>query len=472
MPGKTENEQSIYFGGFLKNERNTGDISLFFWQPFGDFSFFLHMNTGNIAVVLGAQWGDEGKGKLVDALSKSHSVIVRAGGGANAGHTIYRQGQKYVFHLLPSGLIEPENIGIIGNGCVVHLPSLLHEIHELSEKGISVRNRIFLSTRAHLLFDFHQEIDSIQEERKGKECVGTTKRGIGPAYTDKVSRSGIRAGELVADFKTFAHRLREHAEEIKIQYGISIDIESLIVEYQDLAEEFSDIVRDTEEMLEQYQQEGKNILVEGAQGFMLDIDHGTYPFVTSSHTTVSGASQGTGIAPNRFTEIIGVAKAYVTRVGSGPLVSELLNETGETLRKIGHEYGATTGRPRRCGWIDVVALKKFVRVNGANVWNLTKLDVLADFDHIGVVVAYDLEGEHTQCIPADIGTLAKVKPVIQEFSGWKKDISKIRTFEDLPVEAKNFIEFLEKETGIPVKYIGVGMESEALIIRDVKKKDF
>lgn len=427
--------------------------------------FYFSMKTSNITVVLGAQWGDEGKGKLVDALSQDHSVIVRTGGGANAGHTIYRDGKKYVFHLLPSGLIEPENIGIIGNGCVVHLPSLLDEMHDLAEKGVVVHNRIFLSSRAHILFDFHQAIDGLQEEKKGKECVGTTRRGIGPAYTDKVSRMGIRAGELVADFSLFAHRLREHAESLNAQYGLGIDIEALLVEYQDLAEEFSEIIVDTEDLLEKYQAEGRNILVEGAQGFMLDIDHGTYPFVTSSNTTVSGAAHGSGIAPNKFTEIIGVAKAYVTRVGSGPLVSELLNDNGEKLREIGHEYGATTGRPRRCGWVDLVALKRFVRVNGATAWNITKLDVLADFETIGVVVAYELDGEKTQAIPADIGTLLRVKPVVQEFKGWKSDLSDIRKFEDLPEEAQNLLTFLEVETGVKIKYIGVGMESDALIIR-------
>jgi adenylosuccinate synthase len=416
-----------------------------------------------ITVILGAQWGDEGKGKLVDIFGEEFDIVVRTAGGANAGHTIYRDGKKFVFHLLPSGLLDKDCIGVIGNGCVIDLPMLLEEMYELSRVGVDVFRRVYLSDQAHLLFSYHKALDGLSEEEKGDQCVGTTRRGIGPAYTDKASRIGIRAGLLLSNFSLFAHKFRENAEKIKKLYGIETDIEKELVLYQDLAEHFEGIITDTPLLLEQFRREGKTILIEGAQGFMLDIDHGTYPFVTSSSTTTAGAAIGSGIAPKHFDRVIGVTKAYATRVGSGPFLSELKDEVGEKLREKGHEYGATTGRPRRCGWIDFPALKTMARVNGVDSWCLTKLDVLSDFEKIGMLTEYSLGGEALLSFPSEVSLYESIQEKIEEMDGWMVDISNIRKFDDLPENAKKFIRRIEEKTGVPVSFIGVGHDREAMI---------
>lgn len=419
----------------------------------------------NIAVVLGAQWGDEGKGKLVDVLSDEYRVIVRSGGGANAGHTIVRDGKKYVFHLLPSGMINPKNIGVVGNGCVVSLPSLVQEITNLEEKGIDLKGRIFVSNEAHLLFDFHCQIDAFQEDAKGDKLIGTTKRGIGPCYADKVSRVGIRAGDFKDGLDSFNEKLEAAAKRIKSLYDIEIDIEAEKKSYADLYDSIAPYIVDTSLLLENFQKEGKKILIEGAQAFMLDIDHGTYPFVTSSSINTGGLGAGCGISPRKFTEVIGVTKAYCTRVGSGPFPSECSGELEEKMRQEGHEFGATTGRPRRCGWIDIVALKKFVRVNAPDNWNITKLDVLSAFSEVGAVVGYTLNGEEIPSLPSRSEDLEKIVPIIETFPGWQTDISGVRNYDDLPENAKKFLRFIEEETGVPVKYIGVGAGNDALLVR-------
>jgi len=418
-----------------------------------------------ITVVLGAQWGDEGKGKLVDILGGTHSVIVRSGGGANAGHTIVRNGKKYIFSLLPSAMIDEKNIGVIGNGCVVHLPSLKTEIINLEKTGVDLTGRVLISSEAHLLFDFHKAVDEAQEKGKGVNLIGTTKRGIGPCYSDKMSRVGIRAGDFKAGLDIFNEKFDAACDRIQNIYDIEIDRESEKKIYADLYEEISPYIIDASLYLEKAEQEKKNILLEGAQAFMLDIDHGTYPFVTSSSINTGGMGAGCGMSPRKFTEVIGVTKAYCTRVGSGPFPSELHGEDRDFLRKEGGEFGAVTGRPRRCGWIDTVALKKFVRVNGPDNWNITKLDVLSSFDKIGVVVGYKLNGEVVGTYPSRSDDIAKLEPIIQYKDGWKTDISDMRTYDELPENAKKLLQFIEEETNVPVKYVGVGAGSDALIIR-------
>ncbi len=419
----------------------------------------------DISVVLGAQWGDEGKGKLVDILSDTHHVIVRSGGGANAGHTIVRDGKKYVFHLLPSGMINEKNIGVVGNGCVVNLPSLKKEISDLEAKGVNLDGRIFVSSEAHLLFDFHCQIDAFQEAAKGDKLIGTTKRGIGPCYADKASRVGIRAGDFAAGLNFFNAKLDEAAKRIQSLYDIEIDIEAEKKAYAKLYDALAPYIVDTSLLLEELEADGQKILIEGAQAFMLDIDHGTYPFVTSSSINTGGLGAGCGISPRRFNEVIGVTKAYCTRVGSGPFPSECSGEIEEKLRKEGHEFGATTGRSRRCGWIDLVALRKFARVNGPDNWNITKLDVLSAFETIGAVVGYTLDGEEILSLPSRSEDQERIVPIIEEFEGWQEDIADVRDYDDLPEKARAFLNFIEDETGVPVKYIGVGAGNDALVIK-------
>jgi len=424
----------------------------------------MHEFLGNICAIVGAQWGDEGKGKLVDILSERFDIVARSAGGANAGHTIYANGQKFVFHLLPSGLLHKKSIGIIGNGCVVHLPTLLEEIAEIKKLGADPTGRIFLSDRAHLIFDYHQKIDCIEEERKGKDCVGTTKRGIGPAYTDKARRNGIRAGELVNGFAEFSAKFRNNVEKHQEVYGFAEDIECELERYKKIAAEIKDMVCDTTEYIRDARRAGKTVLVEGAQGTHLDLDFGTYPYVTSSNTTVAGACSGTGIAPSRVESVIGILKAYTTRVGGGPFPSEDTGEYGEKLRAIGSEYGATTGRPRRCGWLDIPVARHAVLVNGIDYWNVTKLDVLSEFATIKILTNYKFNGKELSSFPANLETLEHVDCEYIEMPGWQSDISGCRTFAELPETAQQYIKKIEELTDTPVKFIGVGMDREAMIM--------
>jgi adenylosuccinate synthase len=429
------------------------------------FPNFMRELLGNICVIIGAQWGDEGKGKLVDILSEDFDLIARSAGGANAGHTIHANGKKFVFHLIPSGLLHPKKIGIIGNGCVVHLPTLLQEIAELKAAGTSSEGRIFLSDRAHLFFDYHQKIDCIQEERKGKTSVGTTKRGIGPAYTDKASRVGIRAGDLIGDFSVFAEKLRTNIVRHQEVYGFEEDIDAEIEKYRVILDLVKDMIVDTTELIRDSRRQGKTILVEGAQGTHLDVDFGTYPYVTSSNTTVAGACTGTGIAPSRIESVVGIVKAYTTRVGGGPFPSEDTGEIGEKLRTIGGEFGATTGRPRRCGWFDAPVARHAVLVNGIDYWNLTKLDVLSTFPTIKILTDYSVNGKILSSFPASLDLLSKVESKYLEMPGWEQDISACRKFQDLPPNAQKYVEKIEELTDTPVNAIGVGIDREAIIMR-------
>ncbi|MBN1258408.1 adenylosuccinate synthase [Candidatus Peregrinibacteria bacterium] len=423
---------------------------------------------GQVVYIAGTQWGDEGKGKLVDILSEKYDVIARSCGGANAGHTIIctRNGkaEKFVFHLLPSGILHEGKICLIGNGTVIHAPTLVEEIRSLKEQGIDARSRLLISDRAHLIFEYHKKIDEIQEERKGSLKVGTTKRGIGPAYTDKIERRGIRMGEL-KNFESFAKRLRENAEHHMKTYGFHYDMEQEINFYKDALELLSPLIVNTAQYLDDAYKAGKNILVEGAQGTHLDIDFGTYPFVTSSTTISGGAVTGLGVAPNRLSNIIGIVKAYTTRVGAGPFPTELSNFEGEMLREKGVEFGATTGRPRRCGWFDSTVVKNAITLNGITSINLTKLDVLTGFKTVKIGTRYKLDGEEIRFIPASLEDFQKVEVEYEEMPGWNESIAKARKFKDLPKNAKNYVERLESLLNTPINFIGTGAHRDEIILR-------
>jgi len=417
-----------------------------------------------ITIIVGSQWGDEGKGKIVDILSESVDVVVRASGGANAGHTISVGDKQYVFHLIPSGILHESVTCIIGNGCVIHLPTLLDEIHILREAGIDIRGRLLISDRAHLVMPYHLLADQKQEEMREKK-IGTTCRGIGPAYEDKVSRSGIRCGEILSDFSAFAEKFCQNAKNRMKRHNFSLDLENELVLLKDLAEEFSGMIIDTNEFVWDQQRKKKSILIEGAQGSILDIDFGSYPFVTSSNTSAAGACSGSGIPPRKIDSVLGVLKAYTTRVGEGPFPSELFDETGTFLQEKGHEFGATTGRPRRCGWFDAVVALYSAEMNGVDHWNLTKLDVLTGLSVIKVVTGYKKDGEKIQGFPADSAMLSDIELEYVEFPGWEEDISFCRHFADLPENAQKYCKAIEKLTRVPLHSIGVGPGREDLIMR-------
>ncbi len=425
----------------------------------------MNIDKAKVVVVVGAQWGDEGKGKIVDRFAEKADIVARGGGGANAGHTIIADGKKHVFHLIPSGILRDSGKCIIGNGCVVHLPTLLDEITSLREAGVDPKGRIFVSDRAHLLFEHHILADKAQEDGRGKK-IGTTCRGIGPAYEDKVSRRGIRAGELLGDFTQFSEKLKNNAAWRSKRHGFEIDIVSEINLYKDLYEEFQDVILDTSTLLHDAITSNEHILVEGAQGVHLDIDFGTYPFVTSSITTSAGACSGTGLPPNKVNFVLGIAKAYTTRVGEGPFPSETEGEKGKFLQDRGHEYGATTGRPRRCGWFDCPVVRHSARISGVDAWNLTKLDVLSGLETIEIVTDYLVDGKRLSSFPADISILERVTPETITLPGWNEDLSSCRKISDLPENAKKYCEKIEKLTGVPIHSIGVGPGREDLIIKE------
>ncbi len=405
---------------------------------------------GPMTAVIGAQWGDEGKGKVIDILTEHFDVIARASGGANAGHTIVVDGKKHVFHLLPAGSLHPKKPIFLGAGMVIHLPTLLEEIETLEKAEIEVRDRLIISKSAHILFEFHKEIDAaLETERsKGGASIGTTKRGIGPAYMDKAERRGIRMG-LLANFnkKELQVELNARKDDIQKRYGVSLNTDQEC----DIVEKASSILAsciDTDVIPRLHASLGKRILIEGAQATLLDLDHGTYPFVTSSNTTAAGALQGLGFPPKALTGVIGVAKAYCTRVGGGNFLTEVTGETGNRLRERGGEYGATTGRPRRCGWLHLPDLQTAAAINGLTCWNITKLDVLDEEDVIPIGIA-EKNG----------------KPVYKEMPGWKTSTVGVTSFDALPKQAQDFIAFIEKETKVPVSLIGTGPGREQMIVK-------
>lgn len=400
-----------------------------------------------ISAVIGAQWGDEGKGKLIDLLAENFDVVARACGGANAGHTIVVGGKKHVFRLLPSGCLHGHAEIVLGSGMVIHLPTLLEEIGLLRDAGIDIVPRLRISKEAHMLFEFHKEIDGVLEDRRSKtgKGIGTTRRGIGPAYMDKAARTGIRMEKLGEDVRG---ELQKRAADLKAFYGITLDADGEQKQLNAAAALVQSCVTDTVALIGRYRDSGKRILIEGAQATLLDLDHGTYPYVTSSSTTIAGALQGLGIPPNALGEVIGVAKAYCTRVGAGDFLTEVEGETAERLRERGGEYGSVTKRPRRCGWLHLPDLQRSAMINGFACWNITKLDVLDTEDVVPVGV-----GEN------------KGKAVIKEFHGWKTSTVGITDFKQLPKEAQELVLFIEKETGIPVRYLGTGQGREQMIVR-------
>jgi len=419
---------------------------------------------GRVCVVIGAQWGDEGKGKVVDILAEHYDVVARATGGANAGHTIYVGGKKFVFHLVPAGMLHEGKVCIIGNGVVVHFPTLLEEMEVLKAAKIRVEGRLKISDRAHIVFEYHKIIDKLQEELKGFAKVGTTGRGIGPAYSDKISRIGIRVGEL-KDFEKFTVHYKQNLKIFRQMYDFSYDDTKELEQLKEYAELFGSCIVDTSLLLSQYLSEGKKILLEGANGTLLDIDHGTYPFVTSSNASMGGVITGTGLAPNKINSSVGVMKAYVTRVGSGPFPTELLGDLGEKIRTVGNEFGATTGRPRRCGWFDVVAARYAMRINGFSAINLTKVDVLNELSELKIGVAYKCGGNRLTEFPADLSLLENCEIEYITLAGWESDISNARSFAELPENCKNYIQEIEKLIGCPIMFIGTGKNREEMIVK-------
>ncbi len=414
---------------------------------------------------MGLQWGDEGKGKVVDVLTPNYKVIARFQGGPNAGHSLHFNGTSFVLHTVPSGIFRDGSVNVIGNGVVIDPVILADEIAQIEKTGVDVRSKLFISKKAHLILPTHRILDAASEAAKGGSKIGSTLKGIGPTYMDKTGRNGLRVGDILSpEFKERYERLKaKHADMLR-QYNYEYDI----TEYE--KEWFAGIEKlrqfpfiESEQVVNDYIDHDVAILAEGAQGSMLDIDFGTYPFVTSSNTLCAGVCTGLGVAPGRIGDVYGIFKAYCTRVGSGPFPTELFDQTGETLRQVGREFGATTGRPRRCGWLDLVALKYSVMMNGVSSLIMMKADVLNDFDTIKVAVAYKLNGEETTQFPYEIND--GVEPVYKEFKGWKCNINDIRKYEDFPAEFKEYVEFIETTCGVPVRIISVGPDREETILR-------
>ncbi|HAF28519.1 MAG TPA: adenylosuccinate synthase [Bacteroidales bacterium] len=416
-------------------------------------------------VLLGLQWGDEGKGKIVDVLAPNYDVIARFQGGPNAGHTLEFNDIKHVLHTIPSGVFRPETINIIGNGVVIDPVIFMKEIEELSKLNVDLTKNLFISKRAHLILPSHRILDAASEAAKGKTKIGSTLKGIGPTYMDKTGRNGLRIGDIINQgFKEKYNALTNKHKDLLKQY----DFDYNLSEYEETWFKGIELIKkfrliESEHEINKYLNEEKLILAEGAQGTLLDIDFGSYPFVTSSNTICAGACTGLGIAPNKIGNVIGIFKAYCTRVGSGPFPTELENTEGETLRKQGHEFGATTGRPRRCGWLDLPALKYAVMLNGVTELIVTKADVLTGFETIKVCTHYILNGKEINYLPYEINE--PIEPIFKEFKGWKIDISKIDKFENLPNEFKEYLIYIEKEVNVPIKVVSVGPNREQTILR-------
>jgi adenylosuccinate synthase len=409
-------------------------------------------------VLVGSQWGDEGKGKIVDLISDGFEIVARYQGGANAGHTVEIGESKYILHLIPSGILRENVICVIGNGVVIDPSALLEEIELLGKHNISVEGRLFISHNAHLIMPYHKLLDSISES--GDNKIGTTGRGIGPCYIDKYARKGIRIVDLL-NRSELEKKIRVSLKEkndflLKIHSHAGLDVDLIVKEYLEFDKTIDKYIKDVPAFLNQSLDEGKSVLLEGAQGTFLDIDHGTYPYVTSSSPTSGGACTGTGIPPTRINAVIGIVKAYTTRVGFGPFPTELLDEDGEKLRKIGVEFGATTGRPRRCGWFDAFLVAYSKMINGITSVALTKLDVLSGFEKIKVCVSYELNGKKLKTFPTNVEQLALVTPIYETLDGWNTDITNCERFEDLPAKTKEYLDFISIQSGIKIDIISVG----------------
>ena len=412
----------------------------------------------SVTVLVGSQWGDEGKGKIVDILSENYQVVTRYQGGANAGHTVEIGDKQYILHLIPSGILRENVVCVIGNGVVIDPVALLDEIKLIESHGISVKKRLFISHNAHLIMPYHKLLDSIQE--KGEQKIGSTGRGIGPCYTDKYARKGIRIVDLL-NRKVLEEKIRLNLEEKnnflkKVYEHEGLNVDEIVNEYLKFDKLIDSYITDVPAYLNKVIDEGKSVLLEGAQGALLDVDFGTYPFVTSSNPTSGGACTGTGIPPTKIDSVFGIVKAYTTRVGNGPFPTELIEETGEKLRKIGSEFGATTGRPRRCGWFDAFLVRYSAMINGMTSVAITKLDVLSSFNEIKVCVGYELNGKRLKSFPTDVDRLDKVKPIYETLPGWNEDIRQYASFEELPPKTKDYLDFISKESGVSVKIISVG----------------
>ena len=414
-------------------------------------------------VVVGTQWGDEGKGKITDFLSQDAEVIARYQGGDNAGHTIVIDGKKFKLHLIPSGIFFPEKISVIGNGVVVNPKSLVTELKYLHDEGIKT-DSLRISDRAHVILPYHIKLDRLQESSKGDNKIGTTNKGIGPAYMDKAARVGIRIADLL-DKDIFAERLRVNLEEKnrlfeKMYECESIKFEDIFEEYYEYGQQIKDYVTDTSVILNDALDAGKRVLFEGAQGVMLDIDQGTYPFVTSSNPVAGGVTFGSGLGPSKINKVVGVCKAYTSRVGDGPFPTELLDEVGDRIREIGHEYGTTTGRPRRVGWFDSVVMRHSRRVSGITNLSLNSIDVLSGLDTVKICVAYDLDGQRIDHYPASLEQLKRCKPIYEELPGWSEDITGCRSLDELPENARDYVRRVGELVGVRISTFSVGPDRD------------
>ena len=419
--------------------------------------------TANV-VVVGAQWGDEGKGKIVDLLTERSDIVVRFHGGNNAGHTLVVGGRKIVLHLVPSGVLHPGKVCVIGNGVVLDPAVLCEEIDACKAHGaLADDGLLLLSDGAHVVMPWHKRLDVLREQRAGAQKIGTTGRGIGPTYEDKVGRRGIRVRDL-CDERRLRARVEERLPEVNLEIqalgGEPLSFERVLGELQPHAQRLARYRTDTSLWLSRAIAQGRRVLFEGAQGTLLDVDHGTYPFVTSSSCVAASAAIGSGVGPGALGTIVGIAKAYTTRVGSGPFPTELLGEDGERLRQLGAEFGATTGRPRRCGWLDGQVLRFATRVNGLTCLAVTKIDILSAFEKIPVAVAYDIDGERTVELPADAELLARARPVYEELPGWRKPLGELRRVEQLPIEVRRYVARIEELAGVPVAALSVGPSRE------------
>ena len=417
-----------------------------------------------VDVLLGLQWGDEGKGKVVDVLTPGYDVITRFQGGPNAGHTLEFEGEKYVLRSIPSGIFQGGKINVIGNGVVLDPLLFKEEAESLAASGHDLTKQLYISKKAHLILPTHRILDAAYEAAKGSAKIGTTGKGIGPTYTDKVSRNGVRVGDLLHNFEeTYAKAKAKH-ENILKSLNYTYDITELEAKWFDALEYLKKFTLiDSEHTINHFLQEGKSVLAEGAQGTMLDVDFGSYPFVTSSNTICAGACTGLGVAPNKIGDVYGIFKAYCTRVGSGPFPTELFDETGKTIRRIGHEYGAVTGRERRCGWIDLVALKYAIMINGVTKLIMMKSDVLDTFPTIKACVAYRIDGK--EVMEFNYSIEGEIEPIYVEFPGWETDMTKMKSEDEFPEEFNAYLSFLENELQVPIKIVSVGPDREQTIVR-------
>jgi len=421
------------------------------------------------SVVIGAQWGDEGKAKMIDFFSQNADIIVRYQGGANAGHTVVANGEKHVFHLIPSGILHPGKICVLGNGVVLDPMQLQKEMDNLTAQSIDINYRLLISDAAHLILPYHKALDSALEELRSNK-IGTTGRGIGPCYADKCLRTGIRVGDIFLDEKTLEKKVRQTLEVknlqlVKMHKKDPFSIEEIMDIILDFKKHTQKMIINTGYYLNEEAKKNKTIILEGAQGFGLDIDHGTYPFVTSSNPTIGGALLGSGLNHSVIDKVIGISKAYITRVGEGPFPTEDFGDDGNTLRDKGGEYGSTTGRPRRCGWFDVELMKQTARICGLTDITLTKIDVLSGFEKVKVAVGYEYKGKKIDMFPSYL--LDDIKPIYEELDGWTEDISECKSYEDLPQNTRDYIDFLEKSVGVPMSIISVGPDRENTIVRDI-----